>query len=168
MSMQIYCREEVSISGRKKTLFEVKSGDDNLLALEYDDHLNTVRVAAKNTRRLFILDKEGKVTPRIVLKNEYGFEMAHVHPVSYEVNKGVIFLSKDKFSYSLVIHPELSLFISNQSKPDSEMQFVLDKGFTSFKFTKSLHEFPSKFWSLIMCLAWNWQSLSVVNDLQPA
>lgn len=158
MSFLIRTKEPDIASSREKKAYEIYDENDILLELEYDNDLRTTRVTSGNARRIFIVDVEGKLQKRTVLKNEYGFEMGHITPSPESPSHGKISLNGKQYDYNLDAGSD-ELVINEKINSSSAMSLHLEPGI------KKLLGLPlhNKFLSinvscLCMCLCWFMQS----------
>ena len=87
--------------GRRQLVVALWKGDANVLTMVYDVLLHTARLESNGSRRLFMVYEQGKRQPKIVFKNEYGFDAGIIDPVLSANGYGAIQFYENLYYYNL-------------------------------------------------------------------
>lgn len=87
--------------GRRQLVVALWKGDVNVLTMVYDVLLHTARLESNGTRRLFMVYEQGKRQPKIIFKNEYGFDAGIIDPVLAVNGYGAIQFYESIYYYNL-------------------------------------------------------------------
>ena len=92
----------LSISGdSREKIYELRENKETLLTLAFHPASGTIRISTDDEKRVFLIEKEGFLRSRMVLRNEYGIKMGQInHDGSQEIH-GNIDISEDQFTYTL-------------------------------------------------------------------
>ncbi len=132
--------------------FELWKDDIKLADISFSKNTRVARFVSKLSKRLFFFEKRGLLSPKAVIKNEYGIKMGTMEETKSGTGKGYVEL--DGLKYFFVFNQnnsgELILYDATMQKNLLQCSFnTLSAGFNK---TKSL--FDTKFPSLLMALCW--------------
>jgi hypothetical protein len=65
-------------SGSSGEAYELWEDNKNLAGISFSAHTDNARVVSDLGKRLFFFEKKGTLTPRTIIKNEYGIKMGEV------------------------------------------------------------------------------------------
>jgi hypothetical protein len=81
--------------------YELWHDEKKLLSLEYHSFTSSARIEYEDTRRVFLLRKEGLLRNRIALRNEYGVRIGRLTFDKSKPNEGLLELDNKKFSFGM-------------------------------------------------------------------
>ena len=139
-------------SGTANENFELWEADIKVADISFSKSTRIARFVSKLSKRLFFFEKKGLLTPKAVIKNEYGIKMGKVEETKPGTGKGYVELNDKKyfFVYNENNSGELMLYDEAMQKNLLTCSFnTLSSGFNK---TKSLLD--TKFPSLLMALCW--------------
>jgi hypothetical protein len=145
----------VSVNSNSNSLenFELWKDDIKLATISFSKSTRIARIVSTLGKRLFFFEKRGLLTPRAVIKNEYGIKMGKVEEVKAGTGKGYLELNEKKyyFIYNQNNSGELALYGDELMQEE-----LLNCSFTTLSagFTKSKSLLDTKFPSLLMALCW--------------
>ncbi|MEP7319025.1 MAG: hypothetical protein ABI921_09795 [Panacibacter sp.] len=87
--------------GRRQLVVALWKENTNVLTMVYDVLLHTARLESNGTRRLFMVYEQGKRQPKIVFKNEYGFDAGIIDPLLAAESYGTIQFYENFYYYNL-------------------------------------------------------------------
>ena len=140
-----------SLSNQQNEVYELWHNDEKLLRLEYHPFTNSARIEYEDTRRVFILRREGLLRNKTVLRNEYGIRIGQL---GYEKNgEGTIELNEDRFSFTLGNDPQSRLVIRADKEGETELVCGLttQNGTPSVQWRKKAHHVEQ---FLLLALCW--------------
>lgn len=83
----------------------LKENDKTVLKLRYKKELHTARIETETERRVLIIQDEGLVKSKLVLKNEYGVRIGSLSYDNFSDTHGSVEIENTKFRF-LVQHNE--------------------------------------------------------------
>lgn len=104
-----------NISGQQDYI--LKEDNKTVLKLCYKQDLHTARVETETVRRVLLIDDEGLLKTKLVLKNEYGVRIGSLSYDNFSDTHGSVEIENTKFRF-VVQHgqaPELSIFKGSRS-----------------------------------------------------
>lgn len=147
--------------------FELWSDDKKLAGASFNNKSAIVRLVTNAGKRLFFFEKKGWLSPKPVIKNEYGVTLGKLHTTVQKENKGFIELDGKKYIYRLSDNDsaKIEVFDATLNIPVTSCSFntVLAKGVST---TKSLMQ--TKFPQLLLLLCWYSLQIHGVNGQEPA
>lgn len=81
--------------------FLFKEDEKTVLKLRLNYHLQTVRIETESEKRVFIIEDEGLLRTRLVLKNEYGVRMGQMIFDSRNELNGKVEIESSHFKFSI-------------------------------------------------------------------
>ncbi len=99
-----------NIGGQQDYL--LKEDDNVVLKLRYKKDLHTARVETEKERRVLIIDDEGLLKTRLILKNEYGVRIGSLTYDNFSDTQGTVEIENIKFRFVIIqgSAPELKIF----------------------------------------------------------
>lgn len=94
-----------NVSGQQDYI--LKEGDKTVLRLRYKNDLHTARIETENERRVLMIEDEGLLRTKLVLKNEYGVRIGSLMYDNFSTAQGTIEIEHTKFRF----------FIDHNSNP---------------------------------------------------
>jgi len=94
--------------------YELWSGNEKLLTLEFHPTTHSARLITTERKRVFQFRKEGFWKNKTVLRNEYGIQMGRLEYEKKNAHAGVLELDDEKFSFAIDHHPITALKIYRQ------------------------------------------------------
>jgi hypothetical protein len=102
----------LSITTRvQEKMYELWNSKEKLLTVVYHPASGTIRVAADDEKRVFLIGREGFLRRRTVLRNEYGIRVGQLTYDSNQDNQGMIDVYEEDFNYTLQGDPKPSASI---------------------------------------------------------
>ncbi len=89
----------INIPGSTEKKYELWNCENKLLTLTYDPSIQTAKIEAEDSRRLFHIDKKGIFKNKIILRNEYGVEVGQLGFGIFKQNAGFINLNDEHFQF---------------------------------------------------------------------
>ena len=92
--------------------YDLQEHDKTVLKLRYKDDLHTARVETGHERRVLIIEDEGLLKARFVLKNEYGVRIGSLIYDNFSDSHGTVEIENSKYRFSIKPgeNPELYIF----------------------------------------------------------
>ena len=135
-----------------KEIFELREDEKVLAGISFSKQTRFVRTVSDLGKRMFSFEKRGFLTPRKVIRNEYGIKLGKIETEKPGSGKGTVELDGKKYAF---IYDEdntgdLTLYDEQMQKNLLSCNF---KGITNtINRTNSLLD--SKFASLLLLLCW--------------
>jgi hypothetical protein len=89
----------ISIASRQE-IYELWNADEKLLRVSLQPEMSSLRITADHEKRVFLVEREGILRSRTVLRNEYGVRMAQLNYESGNDNVGTIDFGDERLTYS--------------------------------------------------------------------
>ena len=99
-----------NIAGQQDYL--LKEDDTAVLKLRYKKDLHTARVETQKERRVLIIENEGLLKTRLILKNEYGVRIGSLAYDNFSDTHGTVEIENIKYRF-VITHdaaPELKIY----------------------------------------------------------
>lgn len=99
-----------NIAGQQDYL--LKEDDKTVLKLRYKQEVHTARVETENERRVLIIEDEGLLRTRLILKNEYGIRIGSLTYDNFSDTHGSVEIENSRYRFT-VQHsstPELNIY----------------------------------------------------------
>ena len=98
-----------------KENFELREDEKVLADISFNKQTRFVRIVSDLGKRMFSFEKKGFLTPRKVIRNEYGIKLGKVEETKPGTGKGIVELDGKKYTYifnqdntgELVLYDEL-------------------------------------------------------------
>ena len=137
--------------------YELLNDDTTLLSFSYNISMNTARVEADGSKRLFIIDKEGLRKSKTVFTNEYGIKIGEIAFEKLHANEGVISLDEQRFNFRLPSREEEALLIYKTTKqePLLSCKFLKYHETVSSGSHSNYQIIDNKYSGLLMALCWS-------------
>ena len=90
----------------------LKEDDKTVLKLRYKNDLHTARVETEKERRVLIIDDEGLLKTKSVLKNEYGVRIGSLNYDNFSDSQGSVDIENIKYRFNVKNGetPELNIY----------------------------------------------------------
>ena len=90
----------------------LKEDDKTVLKLRYKNDLHTARVETEKERRVLIIDNEGLLKTKSVLKNEYGVRIGSLNYDNFSDTQGSVDIENIKYRFNVKNGeiPELNIY----------------------------------------------------------
>jgi len=99
-----------NIAGQQDYL--LKEDNKTVLKLRYKQELHTARVETENERRVLIIEDEGLLRTKLILKNEYGIRIGSLTYDNFSDTHGSVEIENSRYRF-IVQHgstPELNIY----------------------------------------------------------
>lgn len=96
----------------------LKEDNQTVLKLQYKQDLHTARIETENERRVLIIDDEGLLKTKLILKNEYGVRIGQLTFDNFSDNQGSVEIEETHFRFSLQRTPTPELYIYKNTRKD--------------------------------------------------
>jgi hypothetical protein len=147
--------------------FELWNGDSKLAGASFNNASSIVRMASNTGKRLFFYGNKGWLTPKAVIKNEYGITLGKIETANETGEKGYVELDGKRYSYELNNDDstKLDLFDDEMKNSIASCNFsnVITKGYSK---TTSL--MSTRFPQLLLLLCWYSFNMQHTASQQPA
>jgi hypothetical protein len=119
----------------------LKEDDKTVLKLSYKHELHTARIETETERRVLIIEDEGLVKSKLVLKNEYGVRIGSLSYDNFSDTHGTVEIENTKFRFLIQqgTSPELHIYKGSRRNEIYNCQLSFDDA--SMKETK--HQPPA-------------------------
>lgn len=99
-----------SIPGQQDYI--LKEEDKTVLKLRYKNDLHIARVETENERRVLMIEDEGLLWTKLVLKNEYGIRIGSLNYDNFSATHGSIDIENTRYKFSVQNGktPELTIY----------------------------------------------------------
>ena len=99
-----------NIAGQQDYL--LKEDNNTVLKLRYKQELHTARVETENERRVLIIENEGLLRTRLILKNEYGIRIGSLIFDNFSDTHGTVEIENTKYRFVVKqgSTPELNIY----------------------------------------------------------
>ena len=112
------------ISGQQDYI--LKEDDKTVLKLRYKSDLRTARVETETERRVLMIEDEGLLRTKLVLKNEYGVRIGSLSYDNFSDNQGSIEIEGTKFRFFIQHNPKVELHIYKGSRHNKIYNCLID------------------------------------------
>lgn len=96
--------------------FLLKEDDKTVLKLRYKNDVHVARVETEKERRVLIIEDEGLLRTRLVLKNEYGIRIGSLNYDNFSITHGSVDIENTKYRFDVKQHESLELRIYKGSR----------------------------------------------------
>jgi len=103
-----------NISGQQDYI--LKEDDKTVLKLRYKKELHTARIETETERRVLIIDDEGLLRTKLILKNEYGVRIGSLSYDNFSDTHGSVEIENTKFRFLIQHTPKTELHIYKGSR----------------------------------------------------
>jgi hypothetical protein len=92
--------------------YQLKENDNTVLEIRYKPDMHTARVVTHEERRVLILENEGLLRIKMVIKNEYGIQIGSLTYDNFSDTHGLVEFENTRFRFSIqhVPVPELHIY----------------------------------------------------------
>ena len=107
----------------------LKEDDKTVLKLRYKNDLHIARVETENEKRVLIIEDEGLLRTRLVLKNEYGVRIGSLNYDNFSVTHGTVDIENTKYRFDLKQNesPELHVYKKSRKNLIYSCQLSIEK-----------------------------------------
>lgn len=112
------------ISGQQDYI--LKEDDKTVLKLRYKNDLRTARVETETERRVLMIEDEGLLRTKLVLKNEYGVRIGSLSYDNFSDTQGSIEIEGTKFRFLIQHNPKPELHIYKGSRHNKIYNCLID------------------------------------------
>lgn len=146
---------KTAFTNGNQVLYELWHGVNKLLSLEFHSFTNSARIQYADTKRVFLLRKEGFLRNKTVLRNEYGIRIGQLSYGKSTAPEGTIELNEKRFSFALQNNPlkELVIRSAEENKPIVVCGMTEDNGKASVELSKQKQLGTAEHF-LLMALCW--------------
>jgi hypothetical protein len=137
-------------NGTAQENFELWGDDKKLAGISFSNSTRIARFVSNLSKRLFFFEKKGLISPKAVIKNEYGIKMGTVEEI--KPGRGFVELNEKKYSFVYNENNNGDLVLYDEAMQNNLLTCSFNTIANSFSKTKSLLD--SKFPSLLMALCW--------------
>jgi hypothetical protein len=137
-------------NGTAQENFELWGDDKKLAGISFSNNTRIARFVSNLSKRLFFFEKKGLITPKAVIKNEYGIKMGTVEEI--KPGRGFVELNEKKYSFVYNENNNGELVLYDEAMQNNLLTCSFNSVAASFSKPKSLLD--SKFPSLLMALCW--------------
>lgn len=95
--------------------FLFKEDEKTILKLRLNYHLQTVRIETESEKRVFIIEDEGLLKTKLVLKNEYGVRMGQMVFDNWYGQQGTVEIENSRFRFTIRKTPSAELQLYKNS-----------------------------------------------------
>jgi len=126
----------------------LKEDDKTVLKLQYKKDLHTARVETEKERRVLIIDDEGLLKTKSVLKNEYGIRIGSLNYDNFSDTHGSVDIENIKYRFIVKNSetPELNIYKGSRRNLIYNCQLVFDDISSTIKGSQTA--------SLIIAVSW--------------
>ena len=140
-----------SISYKKisgKDNYQLKEDNEKVLEIIYNAEMHIARVEANNERRALIIENEGLLRIKIVVKNEYGVRIGSLTYDNFSDTHGSVEIEDSRFRFIIQNEPRPELYIYKGSRHNLiyNCQLVFDNISSRIKGSQTA--------SLIIAVSW--------------
>lgn len=132
--------------------FELWGDEKKLAGVTFSKYTRFARIASNLGKRIFSFEKRGFLTPKEVIKNEYGIKMGEVEEARPGAGKGYVELDGKRYLFVYNENNSGELVLYDELMQKSLLTCSFNMVTRSFAKTKSLID--SKFASLLLVLCW--------------
>ena len=106
----------------------LKENDKTVLKLRYKQELHTARVETETERRVLIIEDEGLLRTRLILKNEYGVRIGSLMYDNFSGSQGSVEIEGTKYRFLIpeTSSPELHIYKGNRRNEIYSCQLSFD------------------------------------------
>ena len=135
-----------NISGQQDYI--LKEDDKTVLKLRYKKDLHTARIETETERRVLIIDDEGLLKTKSVLKNEYGIRIGSLNYDNFSDTQGSVDIEGVKYRFIVKNGevPELNIYKGSRRNLVYSCQVVFDDISSRIKGSQTA--------SLIIAVSW--------------
>jgi hypothetical protein len=137
-------------SNSRVEVYELWNSKEKLLTVNYHPGNGALRLVADDERRIFLIDKEGFLRSRTVLRNEYGIRIGQLTYENNQENQGRIEIDDDDFNYvtQSALPPKAAVYKNNNmvtvcelpaASKSSDLLLLMLCWFISLAVTKQPH-----------------------------
>lgn len=130
--------------------FELWEDEQRVAAISFNTNNRIARFVSTLSKRLFFFEKKGLLSPKAIIKNEYGIRMGAVEEV--KPGRGFVELNENKYSFIYNENNSGQLMLFDEKMQHNLLSCSFNAIASSFSKTKSLLD--SKFPSLLLALCW--------------
>ncbi|MBS1510819.1 MAG: hypothetical protein JST86_08270 [Bacteroidetes bacterium] len=87
-------------NGTAQESFELWRDDKKLAAISFSSNTRVARFVSNLTKRLFFFEKRGLLSPKAVIKNEYGIKMGKLELEKPGAQNGLLEMDDKKYHYT--------------------------------------------------------------------
>lgn len=90
--------------------------DKTVLKLRYKNDLRIARVETEKEKRVLLIEDEGLLRTRLVLKNEYGVRIGSLNYDNFSATHGAVDIENTKYRFDLKQNESLELHVYKKSR----------------------------------------------------
>jgi len=132
--------------------FELRDDEKVLAGISFSKQTRFARIVSDIGKRMFSFEKKGFLTPKKVIKNEYGIKMGMVEELKAGSGKGVVELDGKRYNYVFDENNSGELKLYDESMQQNLLTCSFNTINLGINKTKSLLD--SKLTSLLLLLCW--------------
>jgi len=115
----------------------LKEDNKTVLKLRYKQELHTARIETETERRVLMIEDEGLLKTRLILKNEYGVRIGSLSYDNFSDTHGSVEIENTKFRFLIQYNPKPALHIFKGSRRNEIYNCQLSFDDTNAKEIKS-------------------------------
>ncbi len=166
MNYVLRTHETFPQGGRRQLVVALWKGNLNVLSMVYDVLLHTARLESVGTKRLFMVYQEGKRHPKIVFKNEYGFDAAVIDSAAANDEFGCIEVYEKLYYYNLSSLTDGTLSVYDNIIEKPLISFAMAVSSVNTIGNTAQNHLPADYFNcLLMGVCWYLQLPQKTNDL---
>lgn len=135
-----------------KENFELREDEKVLADISFSKQTRFVRIVSDLGKRMFSFEKKGFLTPRKVIRNEYGIKLGKVAELKPGTGKGFVELEGKKYFFEYDKDNTGELVIYDESMKNNLLSCSMNAITLGLNKTKSLMD--TKFASVLLLLCW--------------
>ncbi len=139
-------------NGTAQESFELWEADTKVADISFSKSTRIARFVSKLSKRLFFFERRGLLTPKAVIKNEYGIKMGKVEETKPGTGKGYVELNDKKYFFVYNENNNGEVVLYDEAMQNNLLTCSFNSIANSFSKTRSLLD--TKFPSLLMALCW--------------
>lgn len=143
---------QITLSSSRNDVYELWHKEKRLLTLDFHSNTNSARIEYLDTRRVFLIRREGFLKNKTVLCNEYGVRLGYI---AHDNKENAIELNNKKFFYTLK-NNELIIYKESPQKPLVVCELNINIGNNGLAVIKEKKLTPESqvYSSLLLALGW--------------
>ncbi len=155
MEYQLTVEDVYPEGGRKQLLMHIAHQKTNILTMVYDVLLHTARLESNGDRRLFMVYQQGKRHPKIIFKNEYGFDAGIIETTNTGGEFGSLSFFEVTYFYNLSYKDDGFLAVYKNTNEKPLISFTMEVSATTTLGNFASNRLPEDyFYCLLMGICW--------------
>ena len=135
-----------------KEIFELREDEKVLADISFSKQTRFVRIVSDLGKRMFSFEKKGFLTPRKVIRNEYGIKLGKVEETKPGTGKGIVELDGKRYSFVFNENNSGDLILYDELKKKNMLSCNFKAIINTISKTNSFLD--TRFSSLVLVLCW--------------